>query len=136
MEIVEQGIAEMKPKLMVLLNSEERNFKTKYDDLKTWGVYAIYESDEIIYIGESKNFQDRLYNHLLKLNNHNLIDRLYGYKNLDTPEQVLNFLLTKCRFKIVKENYRLRLENFAVGVLKPKFNKLVGKGTRIKKVRL
>jgi excinuclease UvrABC nuclease subunit len=124
MEIVEQGINEMKPKLLNLLNSKERNFEIKYDDLKTEGIYAIYEGDEIIYIGQSKNFQDRLYNHLLKQNNHDLADRLVGYKNLEKGEPVLNFLLKKCRFKVIKENYRLRLEHFAVGVLKPKFNKL------------
>ena len=112
MEIIEQGIAEMKPKLKALLNSEFRDFKTKYDDLKIIGVYAIYEGDEIIYIGESGNIQDRLYNHLLKLKGtHDLrTKKLCGYKNLDTNEEILDFLLKKCKFKVKNEFYRARLE--------------------------
>ena len=135
MEIIEQGINEMKPKLIALLNAPFRDFKVKYDDLKIKGVYAVYEGDEIIYIGQSGNIQDRLYNHLLKLNNHDLAKRLEGYKNHDNPKDIINFLLTKCRFKVIKEYYRLRLECFAKGVLNPKFNKLAGSELRGKRLR-
>ena len=120
------------PKLKALLDSEFRDFKTKYDDLEIRGIYAIYEGDEVIYIGESRNIKDRLYNHLLKLKgNHNLrTEKLCGYKNLDTNEEILDFLLTKCRFKVIGEIYKDRLEKFAIGVINPKFN---SERVRIKK---
>jgi len=132
---IEQGIDEMKPKLLALLNSEFRNFRIKYDDLKIRGIYAVYEGDEIIYIGMSRNIKDRLYNHLLKLKGtHDLrTKKLCGYKNLDTNEEILDFLLTKCRFKIIKEIYKDRLEKFAIGVINPKFNR---ERIRIKKTKL
>lgn len=118
----------MKAKLMALLNAEFRDCKIKYNDLNIFGVYAIYEGDEIIYIGESGNIQDRLYNHLLKLSGtHDLRSKkLCGYKNLDTNEKRLDFLLNKCKFKVKNEKCRARLEEFAIGVLKPKFNELEG----------
>ena len=124
MEIVEQGIAEMKPKLLALLNSEFRDFNIKYDDLKIKGIYAVYEDDEIIYIGKSGNIKDRLYDHLLKLNGtHNLrTEKLRGYKNLDSNKEIIDFLLKKCRFKVKKESDNERLEKFAIGVINPKFN--------------
>lgn len=93
MEIVEKGIAEMKPRLLALLNSEFRYFEIEYDDLKIKGIYGVYEDDEIIYVGKSKNIQDRLYNHLLKLNGtHNLrTEKLCGYKNLGTNQEIIDF---------------------------------------------
>lgn len=122
---IERDINEMKPKLLALLNSEFRDFKIKYDDLKIRGIYAVYEDDKIIYIGKSGNIKDRLYNHLLKLKgNHDLRkEKLNGYKNLDTSEEILDFLLTKCRFKVKEELDNKRLEEFAIGVINPRFNR-------------
>lgn len=118
----------MKLKLMTLLNSKFRDFNTRYIDLEIKGVYAIYEGNKVIYVGESYNIQRRL-NDLLKGNDksHTLRRKLYGYNEINSDEDVNNFLKMKCKFRVLKEFYGARLEGFAIGILKPKFNELVGK---------
>jgi len=129
---IDEEIAEMKSKLMTLLNSEFRDFNLQYDDLNTKGVYAIYDGEEIIYIGESNKIDRRLYEELLIGVRHKLFIKLFGYKNLDNYDDVKNFLLNVCKFKMVSCRGRGRLESFAIGVLKPKFNKLKGRVFRPK----
>ncbi|MBI2656914.1 GIY-YIG nuclease family protein [Candidatus Woesearchaeota archaeon] len=120
--VIDKGIEEMKPKLKTLLDSDFRDFKTKYNDLEIRGVYAVYENDEIIYIGQSTNLRQGLYKDLLH-GSHWFRECLYGYKEIDTFEDAVNFLITKCRFKVVGEIHKNRLEKFAIAIINPRFNR-------------
>ena len=127
---IESQIDYMKIELKKLLSADFRYFTNKYTDLKTKGVYVIYEGDTVIYIGESGNIHQRLYGNLLKgdYKSHTLRNKLYGYNGIQTDRDVNNYLMNKCRFKVLDVSFRKRLEDFASSVINPKF---YGKKRRI-----
>ena len=117
LDILQRGIVEL----------ENSSFLT-YEHVKKLknlsGVYMVFDGDEIIYIGSTKNFYVRFGTDLKHKSTHTLNNKLLIEKgNLDEVSEILK---KKFRYKVKICNNMLMaesLEHFAIWVYKPRYNK-------------
>lgn len=92
------------------------------------GVYAIYNnSDDVIYVGTSKNMKNRIFtNHKngnMKASSFRVqVSRLLRSKD---EYEIKNYIVENCRFRVLSiedNNERYKFEHFAIGVLNPELN--------------
>ena len=86
------------------------------------GVYAFCKDDTVLYIGQSKNLYDRIYNHHFSENNSNLLSNL---RELLAKLDINNIdeYISSCCIRIIKlEVGRAELEDLAISTLKPILN--------------
>jgi len=111
-----------------LLKKKRLNFKNvKLNEVpKKPGVYAIFDKNDIIYVGRTKNLQRRL----IKEHRRGKVEQSqfrralmnnYGFSD----EEQLNRYIDKCSFSFVEMDKLIemvRLEHFVTAILKPKLN--------------
>ena len=109
------------------LSFDNKNLRTMLPEEK--GVYCISDKteDTIVYIGQSKNLQKRIYrNHLLGSQRSSTLRRkiIKSGKYL-SEDQAGNYLHEQCMVQFIKiedEPERHSFEHFAIAILKPEFN--------------
>lgn len=91
------------------------------------GVYAFCKDETILYIGQSKNLYDRIYNHHYSENNSSLLSNLRELlAKLDIND--IDGYIESCCVRIVKlEIGRAELEDLAIYTLKPILNNFKSK---------
>lgn len=91
------------------------------------GVYAFCKDDTVLYIGQSKNLHDRIYNHHFSENNSNLLSNLRELlAKLDIDD--INGYIESCCIRIVTlEIGRAELEDLAIKTIDPILNNFKSK---------
>jgi hypothetical protein len=90
------------------------------------GVYVIYEDNHIIYIGKTNKFHIRFGTDLKHESTHTLFKKLIKIEKCKDRLDVVNFLNTKCRYRIefCDENREAEaLEAIAIHILNPQLNR-------------
>lgn len=120
--------------LDMLLESELLSFNSENLQAmlpQQMGVYCISEKIndvlETVYIGQSKNLQNRIYrNHLMGSRRFSTLKRkIIRAGMFSNEDDVKNYLRERCvvQFVIIEnESDRNSFEHFAIAVLRPKFN--------------
>ena len=87
------------------------------------GVYVIYHSSgKILYVGESKNIYDRIYNHHRPGNASELTNKMRLHFEFKTDEELSQYL-SECYIKYVELAYgRSELEEYLIDKYTPLFN--------------
>lgn len=104
----------------LLCNSEKIPWGKIKQLPKSNGVYMLThrKSNRILYIGESKNIYDRIYNHHNKRNGSDLLKKME-----EICEHNLQNFLNECYIQVVKLNYgRSELEEYLIDTYKPLLN--------------
>ena len=121
---MEEKLQEFKQDFKELLDSSFLKLEDISKLKKVSGVYFAYYGDEIIYIGSTRNFSVRFSRNFKYKSNHTLHNKLL--RELKEPNEVLDFLKNRCRYKIKTCEDKLKaeaLEHFAIWIIKPKYNK-------------
>ena len=115
-----------------LLNKEYLPFDNENLQLKLpkqGGVYCISNKTDntIIYIGQSKNLQKRIYkNHLMgHQRNSTLRRKIVKKEKFSSEDQVRNYLHEQCMVQFIEIEDKLErnfFEHFAIAMLRPKYN--------------
>jgi excinuclease UvrABC nuclease subunit len=94
------------------------------------GVYRIFretaEGAAEIYIGESTNLSDRIYQHLMgNRQASTLKNKLMARAGFQSEDSVKDHLRNEChvQFLVIEDHHeRISLEHFAIAILAPEFN--------------
>jgi hypothetical protein len=123
----EQTIAEYKKQLVKLLEAPSSDFKgiKKKDIPDDRGVYAIFDRQQLLYIGQSKRLRGRLIDDHLQNDVKGSAFRrnVAGKFGLGTEKEITDFILANCSFKYCLADNPKLFEHFAISVLKPMLNR-------------
>ena len=109
-----------------LIQSKAQTFRDRIPS--ETGVYAIYEDDNILYVGSAKDLERRLKHDLLGTMGQSAQPHTFGRKLIEkfgNKDEARNYLRQKCGLRIcLTESLQEArvLEQFAILLLKPKFN--------------
>lgn len=104
----------------LLRNNEKIPWRKIKQLPKSNGVYILTHPkiNRILYVGESKNIYDRIYNHHNKRNGSDLLKRME-----EICEHDLQNFLNECYIQVVKLDYgRSELEEYLIDTYKPLLN--------------
>lgn len=129
----EEVVQDYLERLQDLISCEKIRFDSDLHSAlpKDAGVYRIIRANDetrtTLYVGTSKNLQDRLYSNLLMgdVTAHTLRNKLIKSKMCSNEEDIKNYLRNNCliQFEIIpNKKERHYFEHFAISILKPQFN--------------
>lgn len=92
--------------------------KTPY---KSGGIYGLYYDDKIIYIGQTKNFKNRISTHKTMLTNNAFDNQPFHNSNINL-EKISSKILFNCEKKFMYLKELLRIEELLIRVILPEWN--------------
>lgn len=123
-ERLESGISESRSRLMELMERARLPFDDGPGDIPAGpGVYVIYEGDEPVYVGKSKNLRRRVFSQLFNNKSHyfsyHMVEQRYH-----TVAGLQKYLESKCSVQWIttSEDEANWLERFVTGVIRPIYN--------------
>lgn len=114
-----------KKNLADLLKGSRIRFGEKSNDMpRSPGIYLVYEENEPVYVGSSKNLRRRVLSQLFRAKNHYFASQMIEQR-AQNVEEFQKYLISRCTVQWLATDGRDEahwLERFVAGVIRPIYN--------------